>query len=213
MKQSRPLTTKEVAILEKDLALTSKQLRFQKRFLLGWVLLALIIASLILFRLETKTELFLLAGTVITYVAIGAWSFFEQTSKLKKARRNIEFAMENEALLIKVESKEYIELSEDDDEGIFYLFQLDDNIILSFGGQDFYPTKRFPSDSFEILIAYGPRMEIVLLKKYITGSKLRPVLKLSGKEKWDLMSKSNYPDPEKFTLVDGRLEDYKQLTA
>ena len=63
---------------------------------------------------------------------------------------------------------DFIELSEVEDEG-GYLFQISDNKILSFGGQDFYPTKNFPSDNFEIAICNGEKGEVVLLETYNYG--------------------------------------------
>jgi len=108
---------------------------------------------------------------------------------------------------IKGVSTDYIELSEVEDEGVYYIFQLPDNKIFSFGGQDFYPTKSFPNDNFEIAICYGENDEIVLLETYNYGNKLLPKSKITGEKKWNLLSNTNYPDPDKFTIVEGRLAD------
>jgi hypothetical protein len=39
--------------------------------------------------------------------------------------------------VLQVHSDKYYVLGEQDDEGVFYLFQLADNKVVSFGGQDF----------------------------------------------------------------------------
>jgi hypothetical protein len=85
---------------------------------------------------------------------------------------------------------------------------LPENKILSFGGQDFYPSKKFPSSNFEIAICYGIKNEIVLLEIYNYGNKIKPKLKITGQRKWDLIGNSNYPDPEDFTIIEGRLDDF-----
>jgi len=210
LKTIRPLNPRELAKLEKDLRQGETILKSQKRFFLGWTLLAVLVGSFVYFRLDSKAELYLLMGTVITYIFIGVWVFLEQFSKTNKRRTSIEFAKaKNEITSIRVNSRKYIELSEVEDEGVFYLFQLENNRILSFGGQDFYPTKKFPSDSFEIAVLYGVKDEIVLLEKYLSGNKLEPLFKITGQEKWDLLAKSGYPDPERFTMIEGILEDYR----
>jgi hypothetical protein len=112
---------------------------------------------------------------------------------------------------IEVIATDYIELSEVEDEGVFYLFQLKDNKILSFGGQDFYPTNNFPNDNFEIAICYGQNGEVVLLEKYNNGKKIHPKTKITGQKKWDLMGSSNYPNPDNYTIIDGQLENIEAI--
>ena len=81
----------------------------------------------------------------------------------------------NKAKSIKVVSDKFIELSEVEDEGVYYLFQVDNNQILSFGGQEFYPTNKFPSNDFEIVMSHGKLGELVLYEKYVNGNKIQPI--------------------------------------
>ena len=108
-------------------------------------------------------------------------------------------------------SNDYIKLSEIEDEGVNYLFQLASKKILSFGGQAFYQTKKFPSNNFEIAVCYGLKDEIVLLEKYVHGEKLLPRIKITGKKKLDLLSSPKFPDPDKFIVIEGQLDDVNEL--
>jgi hypothetical protein len=210
----RPLSDKEIKILRQDLKRLDKRKSFQIKFLVGWTLLAIIVGTFVYFRLETTTELYLLIGTVVIYILIGLWSFMETYLKQKKVRKNIDFVFEtNKVKLIKVIATDYIELSEVEDEGVNYLFQISDNKILSFGGQDFYPTKNFPSDNFEIAVCNGEKGEIALLETYNYGKKIQPKRKITGQQKWDLIGSVNYPDPDKFAIINGQLENIEAIIS
>ncbi len=208
MQTERPLSDREIKTLEQDLKRLDKRKSFQIKFLAGWTLLALVVGTYFYFKFDTTSELYLLIGTVIVYILIGVWSFLETYLKQKKARKNIEYVFAtNKVKSIKVTATDYIELSEVEDEGVYYLFQISDNKILSFGGQDFYPTKNFPSDNFEVAICRGQKCELVLLETYNYGKKIQPKKKITGKQKWDLIGSKNYPDPDNFVIIDGQLEN------
>jgi hypothetical protein len=212
VKIEKQLTEKENKILDKELKRLDNRIKVEVKILIGWTVVALVVGIFVYFRLETVTELYLLIGTEAIYILIGVWIFLESYIKNNRRRKNIEFVKaKNKMTLIKVTSKDYIELSEEDDEGVFYLFQLPGNRILSFGGQEFYPTRRFPSDEFEIVICYGMNGEIVLMEKYNYGKKVKPKLKVKGKKKWDLIASPKYPDPDNFTIINGRLEDIHEI--
>lgn len=214
MQTERPLSDKEIKILKQDLKRLDKRKSYQIKFLVGWTLLAIIVGTLVYFRLETSTELYLLIGTVVIYMLIGVWSFMETYLKQKKRRKNIDFVFEtNKVKTIKVITIDYIELSEVEDEGVNYLFQISENKILSLGGQDFYPTKNFPSDNFEIAVCKGEKGEVVLLETYNYGKKIQPKRKITGQQKWDLIGSVNFPDPDKFAIIDGKLENIEAIIS
>jgi hypothetical protein len=208
----RPLSDKEIKILNQDIKRLNKRKYFQIKFLVGWTLLAIIVGTFVYFRLGTTTELYLLIGTVVIYILIGVWNFMEAYLKQKREQNNIDFAFTNNKVKsIKVVATDYIELSEVEDEGVNYLFQVSDNKILSFGGQDFYPTKNFPSDNFEIAICYGQEGEVVFLETYNFGKKLNPNRKITGQQKWDIIGNPNYPNPDNFAIIDGQLENIETI--
>jgi len=210
--KERRLNDVETRILKKDLKNLDKRSAFQKRFLIGWSILALIVGTIVYFRLDLKQEYYLLFGTVLVYILIGVWVFLENFTKSIKQRKSIDFVLtENKVKSINIVSEKYIELSEVEDEGVQYLFQISDNKIISIGGQEFYPTKKFPSNDFEIALSYGKFGELVLFEKYVNGHKIQPIKKVTGQNKWDLISNSNYPNPENYTIIDGKIEDFETL--
>ncbi|TKG96553.1 hypothetical protein EYV94_04705 [Puteibacter caeruleilacunae] len=209
MEKERQLNDKEIKDLKKDLRNLDQRDAYQKRFLVGYTLVALIVGTIVYHRLDSRMEVYLLYGTVLVYILIGIWVYLENYVQAKKQRKDIDFALvSNKAKVIKVVSEEYMQLSEVEDEGVYYLFQLDDNKVLSFGGQDFYPTRKFPSNDFEIVLIHDEKGELLLLKKYVKGKKIQPKKKITRQKKWELLSSVNYPDPENFTVVNGRIEDY-----
>ncbi|GEM_PF-838282 len=212
MQTERPLSDKEIKTLKQDLKRLDKRKSFQIKFLVGWTLLAILVGTYVYFRLDTTIELYLLIGTVIIYILIGVWGFMETYLKQKRERKNIDFVFAtNKVKSIKVIATDYIELSEVEDEGVNYLFQISDNKILSFGGQNFYPIKNFPSDNFEIVICKGQKGEIVLLETYNYGKKIQPNRKITGQQKLDLIGSANYPNSDNFVIIAGQLENIETI--
>jgi hypothetical protein len=207
VKTERPLTDKEIKVLNNDLKRIYKNRTSQIKFLIGWTVIAVIIGVLIY---DKDTKLYEVIGLVLVYTLIGVWSFLEICFKDNIQLKNINFVKSNNKVTsIKVVSTEYIELLEVEDEGVYYFFQLPDNKILFFGGQDFYPTKKFPNDNFEIAICYGKKNEIVLLEIYNYGKKMLPKFQIAGDKKWDLFDDLNF-DCNKITILDGRLTDLEK---
>ncbi|MBX2921011.1 MAG: hypothetical protein KF746_02375 [Chitinophagaceae bacterium] len=124
--------------------------------MLIWTSLAFAVGIFAYFKISTTNELFLLLTTVVIYIAIGVWVTGKEYLKLQKDRRSIVFLKnKNLVTVIEVASDLYYELKEQEDEGAYYLFQLPNNKVFSFGGQDFYPNKKFPSYKFEIVEGRG----------------------------------------------------------
>lgn len=212
MLEQRPLSSKEIKLLNTDLKYILKNRSGQLRFLIGWVLLCIIIGTFFYFKLNSTQEHYLLFGCAFIYILIGVWVFLEQSIRLIKKQKSINFALsKGTTKYIRVTTSRYIEFSEYEDEGVDYLFQLNDNEMLSIGGQDFYPTKKFPNTDFEIVVCYGIKNEILLLETYNYGEKLRPTIKVNGKEKWALMESPNYPHAENFKIIPGNIEDYYRI--
>jgi hypothetical protein len=51
----------------------------------------------------------------------------------------------------------------------------------------------------------------VFLDTYNYGNKIPPKRVISGQQKWDLLASGKYPDPEKFTIMDGQIEDIEAI--
>lgn len=124
----RPLSEREIKTLRRHVKQLDKQKSFQVKFLFIWILLAILVGTFAYFFLNTTTELYLLIGTVVVYILMGTWSFLETYLKQRKERKDIDFVFAtNEVKSIQVIGNEYIELSEVEDEGVNYLFQISDN--------------------------------------------------------------------------------------
>lgn len=212
MLTERLLYISEIKILNQDLKRLDKRSTSQIKFLISWLILVAVFGSFFYFKLETKQEHYLLTAIVIIYSLIGCWSFADAWYRISSARKNLEFVLLNNKIkFIRVEAEGYIELPEYEDEGVHYLFQLPHNQILSMGGQDFYPTDKFPNTDFEIALCRGLNDEVVLLKTYTYGIKLLPIEKKQEKKKWNLIGNPNYPDPERFTIIPGQLVDIEDI--
>lgn len=211
LKQQRPLQEKELRILDQRLTQLNKNFKRQTRFLFVWILVALIVGTFAFFRIDKTNDtvvLFIIAIVVI-YIGIGVWVISREYFKQTREQKSIVYLKEkNLVTSVEIISNTFYELREQEDEGVHYLFQLDHNKVFSFGGQEFYPTKRFPSNKFEVVEGRGLNNEILFVKTFIYGSKIKPARIITGQEKWDLLRKSSYPDPSKLTLVEGRIEDY-----
>ena len=209
MKFERPLQNKELKILDKRLKRLEKNYKGQIRFLFIWTLLALIIGTFAFFRMDSIDKMILLFATVTIYIGIGVWLVAKEHLKQSKERKSIAYLKsKNLVTAIEVNSDHYYELKEQEDEGVYYLFQLDNSKVFSFGGQDFYPNKKFPSNKFEIVEGRGIDNEVLLLETFNFGEKIKPTKVISGQEKWNLLNHPNYPDPYNLTIADGRIEDY-----
>lgn len=113
--------------------------------------------------------------------------------------------MKNSVTSIRVKTTEYYELTEEEDEGVYYLFQSQPDKIIGFGGQEFYPNKKFPNSDFEIVEGKSTKGEVILLETYCYGNKIKPTKKIKGKEKWELLQKLI---PDTFNIIDGQLENF-----
>lgn len=213
MKTHRPLNEKDRKVLDRLLKEILGRERYQFRVLLGWCGLSLVGTSIAWFTMDPGRDRWFALGTGAIFVAIGIWGWLETSTKNRRQRSGVDFVKaQNSVTSIRVQSKEHIELPETEDEGVYYLFQLADGKVISIGGQEFYPTRSFPSDDFEIVLARGPRSEWVLYETHNLGEKIKPIRKIKGEEKSRLMSSPNYPDPEEFTIVEGTLADIESLS-
>jgi uncharacterized membrane protein len=213
LKLQRPLQDKEYKILNKRLKQLDKNHKRQMRFLLVWALLAIAFGTFAFFKMDTPNDIVLLFVTVLIYIGIGIWVVGKEYLKQQREKKSIAYPKKkNLVTVVEVNSNKYFELKEEEDEGVYYLFQLDNNKVFSFGGQDFYPNRKFPSDKFEIVEGRGLNDEILLLETFSYGVKIKPIKVIAGQEKRNLLNSLNYPAPEKLSVVDGQIEDYLKAT-
>ena len=208
MKFDRPLEEKELIILDLELERTDIPLRKQFKFMTIWAGVALVIGTIAYFKINPD-DIIVLFLTVASYIGLGFWIVAEQRLKQNRRRKSFNYLKEkNLVTVVQIRSETYFLLEEEDDEGDFYLFQLADNQIFSFGGQDFYENDKFPSNDFEIIEGRGIKNEILILEIDVRGEKIKPAKIISGKQKWDMLASPSYPLPDKLTIAEGRIEDY-----
>ena len=175
------------------------------KFVSIWTVTCLI-GGTIIGGFMTSNLWLLLLGTVIIFAGIGLWTFIEERNKAQQELKQLEFLRRaNRVTSIKVQTREFYELAEEEDEGVYYLFQITPDKILSFGGQAFYSNNKFPSSAFEIVEGKGSDGQIVLLETYSYGKKIKPLKKIKGKEKWALLERIR---PDDFQITEGRLEQF-----
>jgi hypothetical protein len=205
LKIERELRAQEIQTLEKRSRQINKRRSRLTKFVLVWTTTCFVAGAIIAIFMNPNLWL-LLAVTVFIFAGIGLWTFLQEQGRGQKELKQIEYLRTaNRVTSIKVQTKEFYELTEEEDEGAYYLFQIAPDKILSFGGQDFYSNKKFPSSDFEIVEGKGEGGQTILLETYSHGDKIKPLKKIKGKEKWDLLKKIK---PDEFEIIDGRLEQF-----
>ena len=95
----------------------------------------------------------------------------------------------------------YVEFEEYEDEGEHYVFDVGEGTLLFLGGQDWYPTKQFPSTDFEISESHEELHENL-------GGKMEPVRTVPAAEAQEVLRGHG----TMFTF-EGRLETVEQDLA
>ncbi|AYB30318.1 hypothetical protein [Chryseolinea soli] len=199
----RQLSEREIKALNKNIKDIARRKSRLTRFIILWTIACLVTGTVASMYVDRALWLVVVIAVFI-FIAIGLWSYFESRLPFDKELKGIESLKEkNLVTSVQVKATEYYELAEEEDEGVYYLFQIEADRILSFGGQDFYPTKKFPNSDFEIVEGRSVAGQIVLLETYCHGHRIKPIKKIKGKDKWDLLQKF---DLDKFEITDGRLE-------
>ena len=214
-KYSRALNENEKRILNNDIKQIKNRIKRSNKiyFIMSMVILAIgIPLAISQVKRGDKILGYLAFGTLAVYLLIVLWVKIEEKIKSSRSIQNIKTAITNNSVeVLYCQSNKMIKLEEFEDEGPHYLFQVEDNKILSLGGQEFYETESFPNTEFEIIRCYGNETFPIIFKKYNYGEKLKPIRTISGKEKLKLMKSRKYPDPEKFEVIEGRLENIEEL--
>ncbi|MBA2611092.1 MAG: hypothetical protein H0U95_03915 [Bacteroidetes bacterium] len=189
MTNIRPLNIQDIETLDDDIRLINKRQKFQIKYFSGYAALVIIGSTWAYFKIDSG-NFWVWVFTSIGFFVAGLWGFLEMFLEDNKALKRIEWLKnENKVISIIVKSTDYIEIPEHEDEGDYFLFQLLDNKILYFGGQEFTTSDTFPNSNFEIVIARDPKNKIVLLNKYDFGDKISPKIKLTKSQSIKLSDK------------------------
>jgi len=213
MINERPLSAKDIKTLDKDILLFNKRKNFTVKYFVGYTLIVLIVSIFVYFKID-RNDLVPLIVTSIGFFIAGLWGFLELYLKENKRLKAITWSKnENKVLSIVVKSNDFIEIPEHEDEGDYYLFQLADNKILYIGGQEFYQSKSFPNNNFEIVMAKDPQNKIILLERNDLGEKINPKIKLNRNQSIKLtdeqieeINKQDFVIREFTTIITGSID-------
>ncbi|MDH4188233.1 MAG: hypothetical protein OEV08_14675, partial [Nitrospira sp.] len=85
-------------------------------------------------------------------LSVGLFVLVTERSALRASVSALESALRrNTALVHRVRGSELIAVEEPEDEGACWLIQLPQEQVLILSGQQYYPTRRFPSDDFSLV--------------------------------------------------------------
>ena len=214
IKKIRELNNKEIKFLKSSIEGAKNA---KKRTVIKFVSLCALTLILGLiafyFHKDSKIELkLLLIVTILIYISIIFWVFIKHYIAIKLHVDEIKFAIQkNEVISIHIETTKCIELSEESDEGNFFLFQLLGNKIILLGGQEFEITQKFPNDNFEIAVCYDRKERILFHKIYTYGNKLLPIKKIIGEKKQKILYYKGYSDFSEFQSVNGHINNIDEI--
>ena len=139
MFKERPLHNKEINLLNQELKLTLNRKKSSIIILAVWTSLAVIIGTFAYsFGNFTQGEKYMLVGCTLVYVLVSVWNFIKTHSEEKRRAECLKYSLtENKTRSLEAIAEKYIKLPEKEDEGTHYLFQLNKNDILSFGGPNY----------------------------------------------------------------------------
>lgn len=203
MKTERPLNEKDLKILERREKEIIKTTKKDTRTTL--IMSGVCVAGGVIITLINNDALIPCIFMVPFLIGIIVWVFLEGYLKLYKELKGIHHLKNlNKVTSIRVRSQEYYQLIEEEDEGPHYIFQVEPNKILCLGGQEFYSIKKFPNTDFEIAEGKDEKGTVIFFEIYPFGEKLKPLKKIKGKQKADLMKKRDF---EGYKITTGKLTE------
>jgi hypothetical protein len=139
-------------------------------------------------------------------VGLGLWSYLDARRDLMSGVQRIEGALQRDQVSeVRVQSAEFVEFEEEEDQGACYAFQLDGGKILFVSGQEYYPSARFPNTDFALVDIYdsdGCRVQGFIEKR---GHKFKPMRIVPAR------LKSAMTIPEHLGVIDGKVAEVEQL--
>ena len=205
---SRPMTTHEQKLLgfriKREARVKSRIVSFLRILLLG--ITAAVPTGLVVAYFKTTQLGWFTCGLMIFTSGVMMALFYgdvrECNVKIAALRAT---ADANVMDVVRCQATEMVEFEEYDDEGPTYVFQVEADRIWVVSGQDFYPTRKFPSTDFEIITSRGPTPFPAILRLAGHGTRLSAIRVVSVQTQRDLRI------PEHGELITGRLADLEGL--
>jgi hypothetical protein len=109
-------------------------------------------------------------------VLLLVWTGWELLRDGKRRIRALDGALQrNSAHVTRITASRVVELEEAEDEGACFGFEQPDGVVVFVVGQDFYPTRKFPSTDFSLVWIYDLSNAPVELLVENHGTKVEPV--------------------------------------
>lgn len=140
-------------------------------------------------------------------VLIALWIILEGNSRRQARVRNIQLALRDGVChVIRIRSGRVLEFEEAEDEGACYAFQVGDSVVF-ICGQEFYPTRKFPSTDFSLVSFRGHDGHDAEQLITTNGTKLQPFRTVPAKGRTKLRI------PEHLEVVRGNLDEIEVLLS
>jgi hypothetical protein len=136
------------------------------------------------------------------------WAYVGVRSDLAKAISRFESALKrNMVSNIAIQSEQFVEFEEEEDEGACYAFQLTGHRIVFVSGQEFYSSSRFPNSDFSLVDICSEDGTSLLGHIENRGHKVEPLRTIPSEKKSELKI------PDHLQVIDGDVEDIEQLLS
>lgn len=207
----RPLNETDKKTISNALGLvTVRNKRFIKFVAISFILILIVGIPLVIRQHQKDVNLVYLGVVVIlVYLGIVLWVYFENVGINRKRTSDFQEALlKDKARILHCKTTDMVELTEIEDEGAGYFFQVEADKVLYLGGQQYYPTSKFPNTDFEVVEILGKENVPVTFDIYCHGQKLKPKRIIEKEIKFKMLDGSHFP--EDFDIIYGTLEGIEQ---
>ena len=136
------------------------------------------------------------------------WACGGARSDLANAVRRFETALQdNTAIEIRIQTEEFVEFEEEEDEGACYAFQLPDRRIVLLSGQQFYSSAAFPNSDFSLVDIPSADGTVIVGHIEKRGHKIEPIRTIPANKKAALRI------PNSCQVIDGDLSQIEHLLS
>lgn len=149
-------------------------------------------------------------GVVLVYVGIMLWVYWDSIRTTRRRVAQLQGTLtKNQVQVIHVQTEEMVELIEIEDEGAGYFFQVTPNKVLYLGGQEYYPTGKFPNSDFELVTIVDANDLPIAFQIVCHGQKLKPSRTIDKTAKLKLLDSDRYS--QDLEVITGRLEKIEEV--
>jgi hypothetical protein len=204
----RPLSDTERRSLEAELTQLGSRRRGFLRFTVAAGVLILVIGVPLAISQGREDEnlLYLAAFVLAVYVGIIVWVYRENIADTRRREASLRGTLaRNEARVLHCRTDAFVGVPEVEDEGPGYFLQVESNLVLYLGGQEYYPTRRFPSDDFELIEVLDHDGIPAAFRIEAHGERLKPAREIARQTKLEMAERDVLP--EDLSLIDGTIDD------